>query len=92
MSSKRSNRSSRLTSRKMRVQEEKSSGDPADFDMALWRELNDETLHTASNVKLPGHDGLDGLEDQAKEVEVGDGVAVTEEAVDTGTADVIMAV
>lgn len=76
----------------MRVQEEESSGDRVDFDMALWRELNDETLHTASNVKLPGHDDFDGLEDQAKEVEVGDGVAVTEEAVDTGTADVIMAV
>ena len=85
ISSKRSNRSSRLTSRKMRVQEEESSGDRVDFNM-----LNDEILHTASNVKLPGHDGMDGLEDQTKEVEVGDGVAVTEEAVDTGTADVIM--
>lgn len=76
----------------MRVQEEESSGGRADFDVALWRELNDETLHTASNVKLPGHDGMDGLEDQANEVEVGDGVAVTEEGVDMGTADIIMAV
>lgn len=76
----------------MRVREEESSGDRADFDIGLWREHNDEILHTASNVKLPGHDGMDGLEDQTKEVEVGDGVAVTEEAVDTGTPDVIMAV
>ena len=92
MASKRSSRSSRLMSRKMRVQEEEPSEDRVDFDMGLWKELNDELLRVASNVKLPGHDGMDGLEAQAEEVEVGNGVAVTEEAVDMGTADIIMAV
>ena len=91
MSSKASTRSSRLMRRKMRVREEESSDDIKDFDMGLWKELNDELLNVASNVKLPGHDGMDGLEAQEKEVEVGDGVAVMEESVDMGTADIIMA-
>ena len=46
----------------------------------------------ASHIKLPGHDGHDGLDAQAEEVDVEDGVAVTEEAVDIGTADIIMSV
>ena len=78
-------------SRRMRVREEEST---LDFDMDLWKELNENLLRVASNVRLPGCDGMDGLEAEAKtgEVEVGDGVAVMEESVGMGTADVIMAV
>ena len=75
-------------SRKTKIREV----DAAEFDMALWRQLNDELLSEASNAILPGHDGMDGLEDQEGEVEVGDGVAVTEEAVDFEIADIIMSV
>lgn len=92
VSSKSSNRSSRVMSRKMRVREEDSSEDRGEFDMRLWKQFNEELLRTASNTKLPGHDGMDGLEAQSQEVEVGNGVAVMEESVDIGTADVIMAV
>ena len=91
-SSRQSSRSSRLISRKMRVREEDSTDDRVDFDTALWRRFNDELLREASTTKLPGHDGMDGLESQSQEVEVENGVAVTEEAVDTGTPDVIMSV
>lgn len=85
-----SSRFSRRMSRRMRVREVESSEDRMGFDMGLWKELNDELLHMASNVRLPGHDGMDGLDKQREEVEVGDGVAVMEESVDMGTADVIM--
>ena len=90
--SRQSTRSSRLISRKMRVREEDSTEDRVEFNTALCRRLNDELLRAASTTKLPGHDGMDGLEAQVQEVEVGDGVAVTEEAVDIGTPDIIMSV
>lgn len=60
------------------------------FSMALWRELNDELLEEACSIPLPGHDGMDGLGDETSEVEVEGGVAVTEEGIDLGTADIIM--
>ena len=63
-----------------------------EFDMSLWRQLNNELLQIAAEVSLPGHDGMDGLSDEECEVEVQDGVAVTEEGIDLGTADIIMSV
>lgn len=63
-----------------------------DFDIELWRDLNDELLREASNIPLPGHDGMDGLGTEPGEMEVEEGVAVTEEGVDLGTADIIMSV
>ncbi len=63
-----------------------------DFDMGLWHRLNDELLRDASVVPLPGHDGMDGLSHEEGEIEVKDGVAVTEEGVDLGTADIIMSI
>lgn len=69
--------------------------DTDDFDMALFTDLNEELLEAASGVALPGHDGLDGLGDEVgevDEVDVSDGVAVTEEAVGLGAADIIMTV
>lgn len=70
----------------------KGRWEDVEFDIALWRDLNDELLHEACSVPLPGHDGMDGLETNEGEVEVEEGVAVTEEGVDLGTADIIMSV
>lgn len=63
-----------------------------EFDMGLWRDLSDELIQEASSVPLPGHDGMDGLGTEEGEMEVEEGVAVTEEGVDLGVADVIMSV
>lgn len=76
--------------RKAEFSEDQEEG--AEFDMGLWRHLNDELLNDASGVPLPGHDGMDGLSHEEGEVEVKDGVAVTEEGVDLGTADIIMSI
>ena len=75
---------------KMRPGEEEDND--VEFDMDLWCHLNDELLQNASGVPLPGHDGMDGLDHEEGEIEVKDGVAVTEEGVDLGTADIIMSV
>lgn len=95
-SSKRSSvsttRPSRNMSRRTRLREGAPTDDPMEFDMGLWQRQSEEVLTEASHIKLPGHDGHDGLDSQAEEVEVIDGVAVTEEGVGTGIADVIMAV
>ncbi|KAL8814235.1 MAG: hypothetical protein Q9223_006528 [Gallowayella weberi] len=66
----------------------------AELDLGLWRELSEELLKEAAGVALPGHDGKDGSElaEEGEEVEVEGGVAVTEEAVEMGTADIIMSV
>ncbi|KAL8911142.1 MAG: hypothetical protein Q9171_003633 [Xanthocarpia ochracea] len=66
--------------------------DDAEFDLGLWKELSEELLSEAAAVPLPGHDGKDGLETETDEVDVEGGVAVTEEAVETRTADIIMSV
>ena len=83
-----SSQTSRRSKRESQIQEE----DGEDFDMGLWKELNDELLEEASDVQLPGHDGMDGLDHEVGEVEVMDGVSVTEEGVDLGAADIIMSV
>ncbi|MCJ1466578.1 hypothetical protein MMC07_005198 [Pseudocyphellaria aurata] len=70
----------------------KQGWDDAEFDIGLWRDLNEELLQEASSVPLPGHDGMDGLGTEEGEMEVEEGVAVTEEGVDLGTADIIMLV
>lgn len=79
-------------SAKSRRKSSRSEGYAQEFDIGLWRIMNDELLHIAANTRLPGHDGMDGLEFETGEVEVEGGVAVTEEAVDLGTADIIMSV
>lgn len=83
-----SSKYSKKSARKTDVPED----DGAEFDLGLWKELSDELLREAAGIALPGQDGKDGLEDQEDEVEVEDGVAVTEEAVDLRTADIIMSV
>ncbi|KAL8727225.1 MAG: hypothetical protein Q9166_006189 [cf. Caloplaca sp. 2 TL-2023] len=83
-----SSKNSKKSARKMEVPE----NDEAEFDLGLWRELTEELLREAASIPLPGHDSKDGLETEEDEIEVQDGVAVTEEAVVTGTADIIMSV
>ncbi|KAL9030544.1 MAG: hypothetical protein Q9196_001348 [Gyalolechia fulgens] len=80
-----SSKYSRRSTRKTGVPDD----DGAEFDLGLWKELSEELLREAAGIALPGQDGKDGLETQE---EVTDGVAVTEEAVDLGTADIIMSV
>ncbi|KAK4690767.1 hypothetical protein P7C71_g6101, partial [Lecanoromycetidae sp. Uapishka_2] len=81
--------------------------DAETFDMGLWQELNDELLREASSVPLPVKDSIDadGLNEEAGLIQGGSmeddelleglkiaGVAVTEEAAETGTSDIIMSV
>lgn len=83
-----------IRKRKARDETDTSDEDAVEFDMGLWRKLNDELLKEASSVPLPGKDSIEGLSKELAEMgmkEVG-GVAVTEEAADLGTADVIMSV
>ena len=65
--------------------------DAVEFDMGLWKELNDELLKEASGVPLPEKDSIEGLRKEVGGMGMG-GIAVTEEAADLGTADVIMSV
>lgn len=83
-------RSGTRTRCKAMFSEEEEDG--AEFDMGLWRHLNDELLNDASGIPLPGHDGMDGLSHEEGVMKVKDGVAVTEEGVDLGTADIIMSI
>ena len=83
-----SSKSSKKSSRKRHI----SDNEDTEFDLGLWKELSEELLREAAAIPLPGHDGKDGIETEDDEVEVQDGVAVTEEAVETGTADIIMSV
>ena len=64
-------------------------------DLGLWRDRNSSGLLAhATRTRLPGQDGTDGLdiETGGGEVIVDNGIAVTEEAVDLRSADIIMAV
>ena len=61
-----------------------------EFDVGLYRELNDELLREAAGTPLP-KDSLEDLIAGVKGLTVG-GIAVTEEAAETGTADIILSV
>lgn len=77
--------------RKRKARESTSDVDAAEFDMGLWKELNDELLHEASSVPLPTNSCVDELSDAMEEADI-EGVAVTEEAADLNAADIIMSV
>ena len=67
--------------------------DSADFDIGLWRQLNMEILAEAAATRLPGVDGEDYLEGAVKDIDEGvEALALTEEAADLGTADILVAV
>lgn len=88
--------STRSAGRRRRMRESTTSDeDAAEFDMGLWREMNDELLNDASSVPLPTRDSIDGLAggdiDDAEETDIG-GVIITEEAADLNAADIIMSV
>lgn len=82
--------------RKARDGTDTSEEDAVEFDMGLWKELNDELLKEASGIPLPGKDSIERLSKDVAGMGMGmggvGGVAVTEEAADLGTADVIMSV
>lgn len=91
MSGRRSSRSrSRTSSRRRGRMSSKDVNAIDGSDLGLWRSLDDELLQLAASVHLPGHDGMDGLGTEDAEIEVEDGIAVTEEGVDLGAADVII--
>lgn len=64
--------------------------DAVEFDVGLYRELNDELLGEASGTPLP-NDSIEDLDAGLEDMPVG-GVAITEEAAETGTADIILSV
>lgn len=65
-----------------------SEVDAVEFDVGLYRELNDEMLKEASGIPLPD-DSTEVLDESMGNLAV-EGVAVTEEAAETGTADIIL--
>ena len=67
-----------------------SEVDAIEFDVGLYRELNDEMLKEASGIPLPT-DSTEVLDAGVEDLSV-EGVAVTEEAAETGTADIILSV
>ena len=92
-------RSARPTNRKHHRARDGTEADALEFDMSLWKELNDELLKEASSVPLPEKDStstdMEGLKNKEDAAEMGRGVAgvaVTEEAASLGTADVIISV
>lgn len=90
--SRRRHSSSSGISKKSKRRASKEEGQTEEFDVRLWNEMNSQLLQDAVEVRLPGEDGLDGLDFKEGEVEVEEGVAVTEEAVDLRTADIIISV
>ena len=68
-----------------------SDEDAEEFDMGLWKELNDELLDEASGVPLPVKESMDSFDERMEEADIA-GIAVTEEAAETNTADIIMSV
>ena len=92
MSGRRSSRSRSRPASRRGTQMTKGVDTVNGCDLGLWRSLDDEMLQLAASVHLPGHDGMDGLGNENAEIEVEDGIAVTEEGVDLGAADVIIQV
>lgn len=92
MSGRRSSRSRSRPASRRRAQMSTDVDAMNGCDLGLWRSLDDELLQLAASVRLPGHDGMDGLGTEDAEIEVEDGIAVTEEGVDLGVADVIIQV
>lgn len=91
MSRRRNSFSSHISAKSRKRSLRRDGEDGEEFDIGLWRDMNDELLQAAADIRLPG-DGMDGVEFEKEEVEVEGGVAVTEEAVDLRTADIIMSV
>lgn len=92
--SRRRHSSSSGVGKKLKRRSSKQGGDTEELDGNLWSEMSNQLLRDAAEVQLPGEGGMDDLElkEGKVEVEVEEGVAVTEEALDLGTADIIISV
>ena len=80
--------------RKRKAKESSTSDeDAAEFDMGLWNRLNDDLLREASSVPLPSptKDSFDGPSTTGQKTDIA-GVAVTEEAAEMKSADIILSV
>ena len=55
----------------------------------IWNYLDEDLLREASNIPLPAKDSVEEFTENIKMVDIG-GVAVTEEAAEMGTADIIL--
>lgn len=87
-----SSRSSRNSRKKHATEDEDESEEAG---VGVLKEISNQVLREAIQVRLPRHDGMiasKAEDEENKEVEVDGGVAVTEESVDLGTADIIMQV
>ncbi|KAL6721655.1 hypothetical protein ACLMJK_000759 [Lecanora helva] len=77
-------------SRKRKTKESTTTDeDAAEFDMGLWKQMNDDLLREASSVPLPplARDSIDGLGVEGKSDVA---IAVTEEAAELNAGDVIL--
>ncbi|KAL2048381.1 hypothetical protein N7G274_000292 [Stereocaulon virgatum] len=78
-----------------RMSRNSSEGTNAEVDASGLTEMStymdDDLLTEASSIPLPANDGIEKLTADAEEGDIG-GVAMTEEAAETGTADIIMSV
>ena len=93
MSRRRPSRSSKSSKGSKKGKFRAEQEDVEEMDLALWRNHTaDAVLSDAICTQLPEDDVTSWLDTSEGEVIVGDGVAVTEEAIDLGTADIIMSV
>ena len=93
MSRRRPSRSSKSSKGSKKGKFRAEQEDVEEMDLALRRNhTTDAVLSDAVCTELPEDDGTSWLDTSEGEVIVGDGVAVTEEAIDLGTADIIMSV
>ena len=83
----------RSSGRKRRGRESTTASDEdaAEFDVGLWKKMNDELLDEASSVPLPAKDSIETLSEGVQRTDIA-GVAVTEEAADLKSADIIVSV
>lgn len=64
------------------------------FDLELWKAMTEDLLEQAASTKLPDEEDHleDPLHDRGHQLVVGRGVALTEEALETSTPDIIISV
>lgn len=83
----------RLARKRKAKESTTSDEDVVEFDMGLWKKMNDDLLKEASSIPLPlpTKDSLDGLSVEIEKTDIA-GVAVTEEAAEMKSADIILSV
>ena len=93
MMASRQNQPRHIGRRRKAKESSTSDEDAAEFDMGLWNRMNDDLLKEASGIPLPlpTNDSIDGLSLNGEKTDIA-GVAVTEEAADLKSADIIVSV